>query len=169
MLAEEDHEVPEQCYLKRSQGYVTVVANAYKGQKVVALRWVVVRCMVASRSTSRCGLTLHALKIWSEHPSIDMMNCPSTAARCRAVSYLVNMALTDSFGRRANARSSVMLVSRVSSASGAKRVCNAVNEYVTGSSATPFRTPPNMISWVVMVRANSLADPPSLMMIAAHC
>ena len=73
-------------------------------------------------------------------------NWPSTAARCRTVSYRAKRALIVSPGRRANASISVMLVSRLSSSKAANRACKALSRYVTGSTAIPLRTPPWAIS-----------------------
>ena len=75
----------------------------------------------------------------------------------------------DSPGSRVNASISVMLARRLSSSRSANRACNDPNKYVTGSTATPFTTPPVVISCGVTMRAISRAAPPRRMMMAAHC
>eukprot|EP00974_Lingulodinium_polyedra_P100891 9774844-Lingulodinium_polyedra.AAC.1 len=62
-----------------------------------------------------------------------------------------------------------MQVSLLSSSKAEKRAGSVPNKSVTGSTCTPFRRPPFIISWGEIMRAISRAAPPRRMVMAAHC
>ena len=96
-------------------------------------------------------------------------NCPSAAARCLTTSYLLNHAFIPLCGRRGKASIPIIALNLDSSSSKANLVCNPVMVYDTGSTCCPFIIPPRMISCGVIVLPNYLADPLSLIIIAAAC
>ena len=115
------------------------------------------------------GDTPTALSSIRDAVSMDTAPPPSSLALWRTISNRLIRASTLSLPRREKPKRSCVALRRNSSSKGANLCAKPWRRYVMGSTCCPFTIPPAYTSFGVMVRATSLAAPPSWLMINAHC